>query len=185
MIVLDGAAGRLHAALLGDSGYALVGFASPASGDPESASGWAAPGQAGDGLVVKYRSPQQEHAFGFPFQLGHDESRSDRAEDALLSTTPLAPGDVVVAGSDGLFDNLSDDDIARIVQTEIDKAGGIAGGAAKAAPTVARALLAEAFEASLDAERDTPYAHAASEFFDLVYSGGKKDDITVLVAIVE
>ena len=31
----------------------------------------------------------------------------------------------------------------------------------------------------------TPYSVGATEAFDMVYSGGKKDDITVVVAIVD
>lgn len=39
-----------------------------------------------------------------------------------------------------------------------------------------------AFEASMDKSRTTPYSKGASDAFDMVYSGGKPDDITVLVA---
>ncbi len=31
----------------------------------------------------------------------------------------------------------------------------------------------------------TPYAKAATEAFDMVFSGGKKDDITILVAYID
>jgi hypothetical protein len=48
----------------------------------------------------------------------------------------------------------------------------------------ARSLTAAAFEGSVDRKRGTPYSAAATEAFGMVYSGGKKDDITVLVARV-
>jgi len=31
----------------------------------------------------------------------------------------------------------------------------------------------------------TPYSRDATEYFDMVYSGGKKDDITVVVAVMQ
>ena len=47
---------------------------------------------------------------------------------------------------------------------------------------MAMRLLKLAFDASMDKHRSTPYSKAASEAFDMVYSGGKPDDISVLVA---
>lgn len=41
-----------------------------------------------------------------------------------------------------------------------------------------------AFDNSVDKHRVTPYSRAATEAFDMVYSGGKPDDITVLVAVI-
>ena len=53
------------------------------------------------------RTPQQEHYFGCPYQLGfHEESSAP--SDAQLLATRVQAGDVIVLGSDGLFDNLSD-----------------------------------------------------------------------------
>lgn len=40
-------------------------------------------------LHVKYRSPQQEHSFGFPYQLGHLDS-ADRPHDAMLTNIPVS-----------------------------------------------------------------------------------------------
>lgn len=37
---------------------------------------------------VKYHSPQQEHSFGCPYQLGHFPS-ADRGDDAMLMTLPV------------------------------------------------------------------------------------------------
>jgi protein phosphatase PTC7 len=44
--------------------------------------------------------------------------------------------------------------------------------------------LQVAFDNSIDKHRVTPYSRAATEAFDMVYSGGKPDDITVLVAVI-
>lgn len=49
---------------------------------------------------------------------------------------------------------------------------------------IARKLTALAYEYSIDKEKETPYAAAASDEFNMIYRGGKKDDICVLVATV-
>lgn len=125
--------------------------------------------------MVKFRTPQLEHEFGCPFQLGH-HAYANSPSDAHLATLPVLPGDVVVMGSDGLLDNLSEgelvEQVARLLQ-----AGARPG-------AMAQAVAKAAFDASLDKGRLTPYSRAATEAFDMVYSGGKPDDITVLVAVV-
>lgn len=163
IVLIDTLQGRLAAANLGDSGFMLLGHRR----DGRATSG----GQRG--LRIRYRSPQQEHSFGHPYQVGHHAS-SDSPEDAMLSTVLLHPGDVIVVGSDGLFDNLSDDEIVEIVDGAL--------GQRKTASAVAKALAFAAFDASMDRCRVTPYSSAASEAFDMVYSGGKSDDITVVVS---
>jgi hypothetical protein len=87
--------GRLAAANLGDSGFMALG---PPLGQPEAAA------------RVRYRTVQLEHEFGRPFQLGH-HAHSSAPEDAELVSLLLQPGDTIVMGSDGLFDNLSESEI--------------------------------------------------------------------------
>jgi protein phosphatase PTC7 len=48
----------------------------------------------------------------------------------------------------------------------------------------ARAVVSAAYQAAMDKRRTTPYSLAATENFDMVYSGGKKDDITAVVVNV-
>lgn len=50
---------------------------------------------------------------------------------------------------------------------------------------MAQQLAKAAFDASIDKHRMTPYSRAATEAFDMVYSGGKPDDVSVLVAVME
>lgn len=89
----------------------------------------------------------------------------------------VIPGDFLVLGSDGLFDNVSDDVILAEVQTQLT---------AKRRPNfIAQRLCALAFNNSVDKDALTPYSVAATEAFDMVYSGGKKDDITVVCAHVQ
>lgn len=58
--------------------------------------------------------------------------------------------------------------------------------AARLYASLCRCLCVQvAFENSVDKHRLTPYSRAATEAFDMVYSGGKPDDITVLVAVIK
>lgn len=54
IVLLDKETGILHSATLGDSGFLVAGRMPSRSKTNE--------------LMVKYRSPQQEHSFGFPYQ---------------------------------------------------------------------------------------------------------------------
>ena len=95
----------------------------------------------------------------------------------MLHAAPLAAGDALVLGSDGLWDNLHDSEVAAAVQAGVD---------ANAPPAaIARAIAGAAFERSVNKRGSTPYSAAATEVFDMVYSGGKRDDITVLVVLID
>ena len=156
---LDGRLGELQSANVGDSGYLLM---TPSRYPREGG--------------IKYRSPHQEHEFGRPFQLGH-HAASDKPDDAMVAAHPVASGDAVVMGSDGLWDNLHDSEIAELL---------VEGLRLRESPAaLARRIIAAAYEASLAKSGSTPYAQAATEEFDMVYSGGKRDDISVIVVIVE
>lgn len=50
---------------------------------------------------------------------------------------------------------------------------------------IARDLLKLAFDKSLSKDGTTPFALAASEELNMAYSGGKQDDITVVVGMIE
>lgn len=126
-------------------------------------------------MRIKFRTNQLEHEFGCPYQLGHHQY-ANSPQDADLATLPVVSGDIIIMGSDGLLDNVSELDILRQVK-QMTQAG------VKPGP-MAQQLAKIAFDNSLDKKRTTPYSRAATEAFDMVYSGGKPDDITVLVAVV-
>ncbi len=162
--IVDLIQGRLQTATIGDSGYVLLGKTKENDGSH----------------IIRYRSPQQEHSFGCPYQLGHQEG-ADEPEDAMLATVPVYPGDVLVFGSDGLFDNVSDERIVDIVDDTLAKGGAPP---ATKAREICHALASSAFAASTDKAAATPYSEAASQAFEMVFSGGKKDDISVVVSLL-
>ena len=144
--IVDLIQGRLQTATIGDSGFVLLGRTK----------------EDGGSHVIRYRSPQQEHSFGCPYQLGHQEG-ADVPEDAMLATVPVYPGDVLVFGSDGLFDNVSDERIVEIVDDVL------AGGGTS--QEICHALASSAFAASTDKSALTPYSTAASQAFEMVFTG--------------
>lgn len=122
---------------------------------------------------IKWRTSPQEHEFGFPYQLGHHEHAS-APEDCQLVSISALPGDIIIVGSDGLFDNLFDRDIYAIVMEHHNQSR-------SPAPLV-RALMEAAYSNSRSKRAVTPYSFGASEALDMVYNGGKEDDITIVVA---
>ena len=170
VVSLDCRTGVLRSANVGDSGYAVFRLNTQRSSPTRAA----------------FHTPQQEHSFGCPYQLGHHDGASE-PEEAQVATVSVDEGDVVVAGSDGLWDNLFNSEIAEHLRPlfDLDPATAARPAHAEAAAAeCARALVAAAMHASNDRRRETPYSRGASEEFDMIYSGGKRDDITVVVARV-
>ena len=149
---------------------------------------------------IAYRSPPQEHDFGRPFQLGHHEA-TDKPSDAMLSTFFLENDDVIVVGTDGLWDNVSEKEILAVIENRIKSSSASTSSSSsssssslgsnqaflnkKEVDACAKELTQKAFEHANDRSRTTPYSLAATEHFDMVYNGGKKDDITVLVCKIK
>lgn len=92
-----------------------------------------------------------------------------------MFTIPVAPGDVVIAGTDGLFDNLYNNEVNTVVVHAARTGLG---------PQVtAQKIAALARQRALDKNRQTPFSTAAQDA-GLRYYGGKLDDITVVVSYI-
>eukprot|EP00963_Diacronema_lutheri_P012493 scaffold1771_cov343-Pavlova_lutheri.AAC.23 len=153
----------------------------------------------------------QQHMFNCPFQLSHEElvETTDTAEDdAEYIEWNLEEGDTVVVASDGLFDNVFDEDIAKIV-AEVErrvaeeavllgegKHEGLEMGR-NLSKSVAEALVGAAVQKSQDMEYISPFVTEAlnqgmegqllspwERILGKKLTGGKVDDITVVVAKV-
>jgi protein phosphatase PTC7 len=193
-LVLDRSTGRLVTANLGNSGYLILR----------------------NGKVI-FRSEAQMFGLMDPYHLSlypsswkkkgpikkrlHEEFNSDG--NPMMAWHTVHAGDVIIVASDGLFDNVYEDDIERIVQTKLtvlNKNYPSSGKSAKhTSPrtTVGTTLLG--FDnamsdlshtltvvASLNARKKrgrSPYSDAATDA-GVLYEGGKEDDITIVAAYV-
>jgi serine/threonine protein phosphatase PrpC len=160
-----------HSANIGDSQYILLRF---------EAGGW----------KVVDKSPPQVHWFNCPYQLTRmpDTSMTDVNlfnQVAIASSGHLAcfEGDVLVVATDGVFDNLFDEQIVRIVAdacnaegepqvTPLDLAQKIVDGAI---------LNASVHDKEIG---KTPFSQMAQTASGRTIYGGKPDDTTAAVAYV-
>lgn len=126
-----------------------------------------------DGAVAA-RTREIIHFFDCPYQLGDDSP--DRPKDGTTLQAEIFPGDIIVAGSDGVFDNLSDADVCDIV--------GSFGPKAKATQ-IAKKIVDKSRVVSLDTSAVTPYSTVARgrSGYDQYKSGrgGKVDDVSCIV----
>ncbi|XP_043713344.1 probable protein phosphatase 2C 55 [Telopea speciosissima] len=141
----------LHAINLGDSGFIVVR----------------------DGCTV-FRSPVQQHGFNFTYQL-ESGNGGDLPSSGQIFTIPVAPGDVVIAGTDGLFDNLYNNEVTAVVVHAM-RAG-------LEPHATAQKIAALARQRAQDRDRQTPFSTAAQDA-GFRYYGGKLDDITVVVSYI-
>ncbi|KEP62524.1 UNVERIFIED_CONTAM: protein phosphatase 2C domain-containing protein [Hammondia hammondi] len=149
------------------------------------------------GYQVVHRVTPQQHFFNCPFQLtrmpdvdcSFGEVLRRTADSADVSGHDVEAGDIIVMGSDGLFDNLFDEDILQVVNKLCWRTSKPGEPPSTEPHVVAEKLLEMAMIAAggcTNSEKAylTPYAEGA--FIELgkrVY-GGKPDDITVVVGYI-
>lgn len=152
--MLDHQKNYLHTANLGDSGYLLLR-------------------KNGYDLTTVYRSKEQTHGFNFPYQVGvggDDPSRAD------LQVHEIQPNDILIVGSDGLFDNMFDDQITEVMKPFIKTSDELLD-----PELVAQMIAKQAEKLSLNTTWMSPFAkHAYDNYYD--FKGGKHDDVTVVVS---
>jgi len=155
----------------------------------------------GDDIV--WRSEEMWWAFNTPLQLGPASSTLPSA--AQVVTLPVHADDILVLASDGLSDNLWDeevlDEVVRFRRTFL--ASPLANGSQLPRRTLAGMLsealcsrarkvsqrrstmtsTAESLPTVLEADDEIPFGRRAREEGRL-FRGGKPDDISVLVAVI-
>jgi len=124
-------------------------------------------------------------AFNAPNQIGfgmYGEPQGDVDEMVIEKRLQLQPGDLIVIGSDGLFDNVFVSDIARILTKALNKIV-VTESTLKDAAGI---LLETAYLNGLDDSFLSPFAKEAIEARKAPphYRGGKPDDISLILASV-
>jgi len=188
---------ELRAANVGDSGFLIlrrnvnVDDAARLLGTLDAMAAYSPSSSSSDGSEyhVAFRSPQQLRAFNAPYQLGRapdapddtglddrpvPDDRFETPNDASKVRVPVKSGDVVVLATDGLFDNMGEQEVLDTLA---------ACGPGAAVEELARRLAHRAQELSLDNEIDSPFAILAKDN-DICWGGGRPDDITVIVSRV-
>lgn len=162
-----------------------------------------------DKLYKLYRTTEQQHFFNCPYQLSHIPHPSDfplllqqgydklvsyfkkvytsgcyqpsdsPEELALSAVVDLQDGDVIVAATDGLFDNLFDTDIKKTGERELK----LLNTDSEFCKRLAQNLVVYAVEKAFDTRYISPFAKAAKKSKNH-FVGGKLDDVTVIVARV-
>jgi protein phosphatase PTC7 len=149
---------RFRAVNIGDSGFAVL--RRNATGEYET----------------QMRSIERRHYFDCPMQIGTD--CEDKVEDGDEYDIKVRANDVVLLMTDGVWDNLFMPAIEMVVNEWWSDRANVMN-----ATSLAQTLASVAYETSMDEDVVTPYA------FDSLAagtscSGGKVDDVTVVVGVV-
>jgi protein phosphatase PTC7 len=119
-------------------------------------------------VVAKTR--EISHYFECPYQLSVDSP--DKPRDGTKLNVELMPGDIIFMASDGVFDNLSETEVAEMVVKE------------KQLSQMAKRVSDMSRKVSQDRNAKTPYAKQAQKYGDPDYQsglGGKLDDVSCVV----
>ncbi|CDS07785.1 hypothetical protein LRAMOSA01734 [Lichtheimia ramosa] len=140
-------------------------------------------GDCGVSIIRKddyiFRSEEQQHSFNFPYQLG--TASFDYPSDAQQFSVKIEEGDVLIVASDGLYDNLFDDEILEEVQACIRD-----GEQGQSIPQlISESLSQRAKIVSEDINNPASPFQSRAMHEGMYYQGGKADDITVLVAMIK
>ena len=122
-----------------------------------------------DGKVVA-KTREISHYFECPYQLSVDSP--DKPRDGTKLNVELMPGDIIFMASDGVFDNLSEAEVAEMVVKE------------KQLSQMAKRVSDTSRKVSQDRNAKTPYAKQAQKYGDPDYQsglGGKLDDVSCVV----
>lgn len=141
----------LHVANIGDTGFMIIRH----------------------GAVYKKSSPML-HELNFPVHIERGDDPLELAEEYRID---LDEGDTIIAATDGLFDNLYEQEIASVVSKSLQ--------ATMKPEEIAEVLATRAQEAGGYACARSPFADAAQAAGYTGYTGGKLDDVAVIVSFVE
>ncbi|CAA0807319.1 Probable protein phosphatase 2C 62 [Striga hermonthica] len=125
------------------------------------------------GSVWKSSSPMQ-YAFCFPLRIEKGDDPTSLAETYRVD---LEEGDLILTATDGLLDNLYDEEISSIVMQSL--AGD------KKLEEIAKLLATKAQEIGESGCTRSPFADDARAAGFSEYIGGRLDDVAVIVSLVQ
>jgi protein phosphatase PTC7 len=131
--------------------------------------------------AIVFRTGVLVHSFNTPYQLAKVPKYldcasfiHDKSVDALHFSIDIAPGDLLIMGSDGLWDNLYDDDLISLLEGEdVLSPQGVAD------------MLGNQAYLNSKSKASGPFQEAVQQAYPgALWRGGKTDDVTVLAALV-
>ena len=141
---------------------------------------------------VWFQTKPQQYYFNCPYQIGRGLDGQFIEAMADIHQIQIAPGDFVVMATDGLWDNLSTQEVLSI-STEVlptTFSNGLHGPENAedvlqiTIKSVALSIAKKASERALQVQRDSPFSVKSKETGGN-FRGGKLDDITVICALVK
>eukprot|EP00455_Lapot_gusevi_P052442 TRINITY_DN7984_c0_g1_i3.p1 TRINITY_DN7984_c0_g1~~TRINITY_DN7984_c0_g1_i3.p1 ORF type:complete len:315 (+),score=57.00 TRINITY_DN7984_c0_g1_i3:72-1016(+) len=136
---------------------------------------------------IVLRTKEQQHQFNCPYQLSSLATKQayrgtlfDHPNKADSQTLPLQPRDIVIAATDGLFDNIFDKQIVEIVQKIVSSQPQL--DQDQCAQQIADLLSVEAHRVGRQTVGTSPFAVNAMRY-RYRFVGGKLDDVCVVVAL--
>lgn len=150
----------LHTCNLGDSGYWLF-----------------RPNHSSKDLTLMFKSEIQQHRFNAPYQTGTDKTWPTKA---FSTSHSIQHNDIVVMGSDGIFDNMIEPHFQLCLNSYLDRESlNIID-----IKSVADCMSMQAEILGYDPNYNSPFAIEARNH-GKKFTGGKADDITVIVAQIK
>ena len=131
---------------------------------------------------MTYKSKEDWHWFDCPRQLGTNSPDTPKG-NSFCDTVDVQEGDIVLCLSDGVTDNLYEEEITEWAVQSVKKWKANEKEAADGIVYVARTLMEAAKEIALDPNAGSPYMSRAVDE-GLAAEGGKLDDISVVIGIV-
>jgi len=156
--------------------------AAPSNPEASAALRVAVVGDCGFRLVrdgrVQLASASRQHSFDCPYQLASAKLgyNTDNVGDAVAYEVFVQPGDVFVAGSDGVWDNVSDGELAALLADE----NATSATDADACQSVAWKLAQLAQKHSLDTNYNSPYRQSAQREYTALTEGGAADGVSAV-----
>jgi len=121
-----------------------------------------------------FETPEQQHYFNCPYQLGMGSDDTPGDGDYYILEN-LRNDDLLVLATDGVWDNVFDDELIQAIEEETNNGG--------STESMARTISKISHLHGRDVKYDSPFALNALKQ-GLRYTGGKLDDVTVIVARV-
>jgi protein phosphatase PTC7 len=161
VLYLDKINKRMFSSYMGDSCYLI-----------------ARPIEVGNFELI-FKSEEQSHGFNIPFQVG---TEGDNPSFAITDQHIVEKNDIVIVGSDGLWDNIEVSEIIKYLNEFSTKSGSVLIDTSR----FVKHLSVIAEHLSQDKNHFSPFCKKALEYnkSGKKYFGGKPDDITIIAAQV-